>query len=78
MKKINPKIEKITVTIEEVTKEMEHLIIYDSEMSILNMSENKDIGSFYEVEYDGIIYLADNQGRISIDYDSLINKFDTL
>ena len=59
----------------EVVIELEYLILYDPEGNQLAKSDNKVIGSKHEVEYDGLIYLANELGRISIDYNSMINKF---
>lgn len=56
--------------------ELEYLILYDLKGNQLAKGDNKPIPSIHELEYDGLIYLANEQGRISIDYHSLINKFD--
>lgn len=72
---IQIKTEVDKVSVEDVIKEVEYLIIYDMEGNQLVKGDNKDIASNHELEYDGLIYLANTEGRISIDYKSLIDKF---
>ena len=59
----------------EETIELEYLIIYDPEGNQLAKGNNKAIPSRHELEFDDLIYLADESGRISLDYNSTIRKF---
>lgn len=77
--KVIPRVEtdkfQNTENSEEIV-ELEYLILYDPEGNQLAKGDNKVIPSNHEVEYDGLIYLANEQGRVSVDYNSLLNKFD--
>lgn len=55
--------------------ELEYLILYDEEGNQLAKGDNKVIPSDHEVEFDGLLYLSDKLGRISIEYNSMIKKF---
>jgi len=68
-------VETDQILIEDTTKEVEYIILKDLENNLLAKGDNKDIPSNHEIEYDGLIYLANKEGRISIDYKSLLNKF---
>lgn len=55
--------------------QLEWLALYDPENNLLAKSDNKEVGSQHEVEWDDIIYVADKSGRILLDYRSLLTKF---
>lgn len=75
--KIIPSIEKDTFVTDLNPEgvELQYLILYDSEGIQLAKSDNSIIGSDLELEYDGLIYLVNSLGRISIDYYSMLTKF---
>lgn len=75
--KLIPRIEtdKFQKADSEELEELQYLIIYDPQGTQLAKSDNKPLGSNLEIMYEDLLYLTDSLGRISIGYDSIINKF---
>lgn len=73
--KINVSVEHYQELTEEGDVEYARLVIHDDKKNLLASSNKCSPKGMKTLEYDGLLYVADQKNKVFVSWDSLIKKF---